>query len=31
MNPFEKYLLQHEYNKLTKLGNRIVKADELID
>jgi len=31
MNSFEKYLLQHEYNKLAKLGDRIVKVDELID
>jgi len=31
MQPFEKYLLQNEYRKLEKLGDRLAKADTIID
>lgn len=31
MQPFEKYLLQNEYRKLEKLGDRLAKADNLVD
>ena len=31
MESFHKYLLQQEYNKLAKLGDRLAKADEHVD
>ena len=31
MESFEKYLLQQEYRKLAKLGDRLAKADTLVD
>jgi transposase, IS5 family len=31
MESFNKYLLQHEYNKLAKLGDRLAKADQLVN
>ena len=31
MDAFNKYILQQEYNKLAKLGDRLAKADQLIN
>jgi IS5 family transposase len=31
MDSFHKYLLQQEYNKLAKLGDRLAKADQLVN
>jgi len=31
METFHKYLLQQEYNKLAKLGDRLAKADQLVN
>ena len=31
MNSFNQHLLKQEYNKLAKLGDRIAKADKLVD
>ena len=31
MEFFDKYILQQEYRKLSKLGDRLAKADELVD
>jgi hypothetical protein len=31
MDAFNKYILQQEYNKLAKIGDRLAKADQLIN